>query len=58
MNSLETGYQNKKGDPVQKQEIFLLEGHRSEKDPKQKGAFLDRTPPPTYQIQSICVQEG
>ena len=42
-------------DPVQKQETFLLEGHRSEKDvlfwvPNIKVPFGIGHPPPTLQI--------
>ena len=38
---------------------FLLEGHRSTfLGQKHKSAIWDRTPPPTHQTKSICVQEG
>ena len=46
---------------MQKQEKFLLEGHRSTfLGQKHKSAIWDRTPPPppTHQTWSICVQEG
>ena len=47
-------------DPVQKQENFLLEGPRSEKDvlfwvQNIKVPFWIGHLPPTHQIQSICV---
>ena len=36
-----------------------MEGHRSTSfGQKHKSAICDRTPPPTHQTQSICVQEG
>ena len=45
-----------KWDPVQKQEIFFFEGHRSFFCIKMP--FRIGHPPPTHQLQSTCVWEG